>query len=650
MAFPDAMVMTGKPSGIRRRDLTPLLSMMVFALLSNVQLSVADPAMDTEYVSGWRFGEGTDKKLKPADGRAGDEFGASVSMCGSYAFIGVPSDTVNEVATGSVYVYKLSKAGEWTLDDKIYPPENGADGDGFGASVSCSHNVTAVGAPYDGSLLEGGGAVYVYVRHHIRGLELSAKLTSYAAEKNEYFGRTVAVSNDLVLAGATGSSEAGPYSGAVYAFKREAVRDDDILDDDFTHDDKVPEGWNLEAIIYPAEVDAYDNFGLSLSVSGSIIVIGAPNADARRGAAYVYNRTLVYAETDDADDVYVPPPSYLLLKRLTAGEGTTNREYFGWSVAIDAHTIVVGQPLAYDDTYEVQQGAAHIFTTHTSGLELNYWSHVAVLEEPSVSGRNNRFGSRVAIKDNSIPTGGDTFADPMVYAFGRYKTRSNNFISDHSSSHAYTTSDDYYSFWSNQAVLVPSDRSDMVTQGVENDKFGSAIAISDNGVAVVGALASIGGRNELSGAVYVYVGEIVEGGNADTDDNSPPAESWEEVENVAQSHKVLAWLVLLLLPACALAVCMYTKQRKRRRRGYSTAGGSSFGEGVALQGDHDDDDTISDLDSAISLRDIRGRVKTKLTALSSHAKGWVDGAIHNPVSCFCTDFTIVMVVTRYARL
>ncbi|CAM9443583.1 unnamed protein product, partial [Ectocarpus fasciculatus] len=227
-------------------------------------------------------------------------------MCGSYAYIGAPHDKMNGLSTGSVYAYKMAPDGSWKLSEKLFPgdTDNPADGDLFGASVSCDRNMTAVGAPSDGSLYAAGGAVYVYQRG-LQAVLLVAKLTSYSGEANEQFGYSVAVSNNLVLVGAVGSSEAGASSGAV----------------------------------------------------------------------------------------------------LTGGEGTTAREFFGTSVAIDAHTIVVGQPMAFDDTYETQRGAAHVFTTHTSGKALDYWAHVAILTEPLLDAVTNKFGSSVAVRQNSVLVG-----------------------------------------------------------------------------------------------------------------------------------------------------------------------------------------------------------------------------------------------------
>lgn len=608
--------------------------------------SAAAVGEEIDLVSGWRFQGGADVKVASPDGRTGDKFGASVCMCGSYAYIGAPHDKMNGLSTGSVYAYKMAPDGSWKLSEKLFPgdTDNPADGDLFGASVSCDRNMTAVGAPSDGSLYAAGGAVYVYQRG-LQAVLLVAKLTSYSGEANEQFGYSVAVSNNLVLVGAVGSSEAGASSGAVYAFRKEPEPDDDLLDDRSygygAGDDRVPDGWTLEAIIYPADVNAYDFFGASIGVSGSLIVIGAPNADGRRGAAYVYNRTLVYHEVTDDDlynDDYARPPSYLLLKRLTGGEGTTAREFFGTSVAIDAHTIVVGQPMAFDDTYETQRGAAHVFTTHTSGKALDYWAHVAILTEPLLDAVTNKFGSSVAVRQNSVlvgAPGNEVYSDPTVYAFGRYQAHSasSNLGSKPSSNFVVGLAD--YSFWSNQAVLIPHDRGSMETQGVESDHFGSAVAISERGVGLVGAPLTLGGRYEASGGIYAYRAENVLGGSADTDDDPPPLFDAEEGADTG-GHRVskgLLWLVVLVVPACVLAVCMYRQRKRRRRRaGPSTSGGRQFGEGAGVYEEADDNSTdISDLGSDMSFHHLRGRVHSKISMLSTHAKEWIGGAVQNPV-------------------
>jgi hypothetical protein len=602
-----------------------------------------ESAADVQLVSGWAFSSGGERKISATDGKAGDNFGTSVSICGSYAYAGAPLDKVDNVVSGSVYEYLLKADGSWAFTDKIVPGTAAAD-DRFGFSVSCEGNVTAVGAPNDGSEYTDGGAVHVYVRR-LGHMTLSAKITSYYAEESENFGYSVAMAGDLLLVGAIGSSHAGDNCGIVYAYRKERERTDDLLDDDDAlDDDAVPVGWSIEAVFFPADAAAYDNFGFHIAVSGGLIVVGSPNADARRGAAYVYNRTLLYDESDDDlfDDDGKKQPTYLLLRRLTAGEGTVRREFFGISVAVHAHTIVVGQYKGYDDSYVVPHGAAHVFTTHTSGRQLQSWAHVAILTEPVPAPVQNFFGRSVAVRDNSIlvdAPGSSVFSNATVYAFGRY--HAHDVISSAASSSIpyVTATSDQYAFWSHQATLAVSGRAQ---QGLDIGQLGQALAMGSRGIGIVGSPTTTGSRAEASGAIFAFRGEAIDGSGAETDDDALGSGAADGMSGMGV-NKDLVWLVLLIIPACILGVCLYTQQRKKKRRraGPSTSG-RAFGEGAGAGGgyadSYDNATEISDLDSDMSFRDIRGRVKNKLSMLSSHAKDWVDGAIQNPVRDRCIVF------------
>ena len=68
------------------------------------------------------------------DGATFDEFGHSVSLDGDTALVGAFADDDNGDDSGSVYVFTRA-ANLWSQQTKI-TPEDGADGDNFGCSVS----------------------------------------------------------------------------------------------------------------------------------------------------------------------------------------------------------------------------------------------------------------------------------------------------------------------------------------------------------------------------------------------------------------------------------------------------------------------------------------------------------------------------------
>lgn len=191
----------------------------------------------------------------------------------------------------------------------------------------------------------------------------------------------VAVSGDTAVIGARLSNNE-KYDAAVYVFVQ--TRDQ----------------WNLQATIYPPEVNS--DFGFSVAISGDTIVIGAPyvRLNHNRGAAYVYTRT---------DDVWT---------QQAILDGSFENDYFafGMSVAIDDDTIIVG----VDDscTEDYCTGVAHIFTRAN-----NEWAHAAMLT-PQDRDNSNLFARTVAISGNTaVVSSIDGFQDVIniplasVYTF-----------------------------------------------------------------------------------------------------------------------------------------------------------------------------------------------------------------------------------------
>lgn len=96
----------------------------------------------------------------------------------------------------------------------------------------------------------------------------------------------------------------------------------------------------------PGQAD-YDNFGCSVAISGTRVVVGAFADDAgatNTGSAYVYELS---SATPTMPVVTLNNPIPAL------------NDHFGWSVAISGPQVVVGTP--YDVTGEFQAGSAYVY-------------------------------------------------------------------------------------------------------------------------------------------------------------------------------------------------------------------------------------------------------------------------------------------------
>ena len=167
------------------------------------------------------------------------------------------------------------------------------------------------------------------------------------------------------------------------------------------------------ATLRALDLESSANFGASVAISGDVVVVGAPNHDlpqsegdpiADAGAVYVFVEPTGGWTSDAA---YV---------KLTASDGSTG-DLFGYSVAIDGDTIVVGARFA--DTPNSNAGAAYVFTKPAGGWEST--STAAKLTASGGSG-NAEFGASVSVSGDTIVVGahgqyGDDRAEGAAYVF-----------------------------------------------------------------------------------------------------------------------------------------------------------------------------------------------------------------------------------------
>ena len=264
-------------------------------------------------------------KLTASDAASSDEFGGSVAIDGDTIVIGANGKDDN---TGAVYVLRASDGKQLatlTADD-------GASADNFGVSVATDGDTVVVGAMYAGT----GGAAYVFRKSWFGDTYAQmAKLTANDAAADDRFGTSVAVDGGTVVIGAWGDDDDGSDSGAVYVFR--------------TTDGGATYG--QVAKLTAADAAASEYFGLSLAIAGDTVVVGASGDDdagTSSGSAYVFRTT-------DGGATYPP------MAKLTASDAAYI-DWFGWSVAIDGATVVVG---AYGD-YSYR-GAAYVFRTSDGG-------------------------------------------------------------------------------------------------------------------------------------------------------------------------------------------------------------------------------------------------------------------------------------------
>jgi hypothetical protein len=205
-----------------------------------------------------------------------------------------------------------------------------------------------------------------------------------------------------------------------------------------------------------------DSFGFAGVLKDDVAAIGAPADDNARGV----NAGAVYLRYIDFGGAGV----WGEFKKIIAGDGATS-DMFGASVDLDGDILVVGAP--QDDS----KGSIYLFGRNVGGGD--NWGQIAKIASPGAIG--DRFGAAVEIDGNFVVVGAplrDLTAPARTDAGAAYVYRFNG------------------SAWVFHKELNASD-------ALTSDRFGSAVAISDDNI-VVGAPLSDPASITSAGAAYVF--------------------------------------------------------------------------------------------------------------------------------------------------
>jgi hypothetical protein len=147
------------------------------------------------------------QKITDATGSANDYFGASVAINGNYAIVGIPNDDVGaNIDQGSVNIYFFNGS-SWVFTQKL-TDGSGLAGDGFGGSVALSGSFAVIGANGDdnGGSNEGSASFYQQL---LGSFIFKQKSFDSTPETNNYFGGSVSISGNYAIVGVPGD-DIGP--------------------------------------------------------------------------------------------------------------------------------------------------------------------------------------------------------------------------------------------------------------------------------------------------------------------------------------------------------------------------------------------------------------------------------------------------------
>ena len=321
------------------------------------------------------------------------------------------------------------------IDEQKLTASDGAPIDFFGTSVAVSGSTIVVGAPFDSI---GGssflGSAYVFNRQGGSWVE-TQRLTASDGAPGDLFGFSVAVSGSTIVVGAEADDIGGNFEqGSAYIFNRhrgdwvetqKLTASDGAARDQFgssvavsgstivvgallkTVGDTQAQGsayvfdrqggsWIQTQKLIASDGGVFDLFGQSVALSGSTVVVGAPFGDSfNRGSAYVFNRQ---------------GRNWVETQKLTASD-ETGTDLFGWTVAVTRSTVFVGAPFGGN----VNEGSAHVFN-HQGGS----WIETQRLSA-SDGEMDDEFGASVAVSGSTVVVGaplGGNFNQGATYVFG----------------------------------------------------------------------------------------------------------------------------------------------------------------------------------------------------------------------------------------
>jgi hypothetical protein len=287
-------------------------------------------------------------------------FSVAVNEGDPLVVVGAPDETANALAgAGHAYVLDTTTGLITTLTSPT--PQSTVSERGFGHSVSISGTTVVVGAPAEtANALAGAGHAYVF---DATDGSLITTLTSPTPQNPGFFGLSVSISGTTVVVGAPReTANAVPLAGDAYVFN-------------------ATDGSLITTLTSP-NAQSNGEFGFSVSISGTTVVVGAPdetaNALAVAGHAYVF-------------DALTGSPIASLTSPYAQAGGA-----FGTSASVSCNTVVVG---ALGETANGQTGAGHAYSFDATTGFLT-----TTLTSPNAQG-GGQFGTSVAVSGTTVVTG-----------------------------------------------------------------------------------------------------------------------------------------------------------------------------------------------------------------------------------------------------
>ncbi|GBF40483.1 FG-GAP repeat protein [Leptospira johnsonii] len=356
--------------------------------------------------------------IKAPNAEEGDLFGFSVSISGDTIAVGAIQEGSNQSTitngtsassdnsltfAGAVYVF--ARNGNIWSQQAYIKPSNPSAYDAFGYSLAIQGDTLVVGsknesgsqniisngqpAPNDDTLFQ-SGAAYVFKRTGTNWVE-EAYIKPSNPDANDSFGYSVAISGDKIAVSSYYESSNQNYitngsgassdnsltrAGAVYIFSRSVNI------------------WTQEAYIKPSNPDEDDQFGVSVSLYGDTLAVGASGEDSNQNN--ISSGTTASSDNSSQSSgavyVFVRSGSGWSQQAYLKASNSDPSDYFGAAISLYGDTIAVGAldssaqtfisygNTASSDNSAQYAGAVYIFERNGAS-----WSQTAYIKAPNAN-------------------------------------------------------------------------------------------------------------------------------------------------------------------------------------------------------------------------------------------------------------------------
>ncbi|MEM7660518.1 MAG: FG-GAP repeat protein [Bacteroidota bacterium] len=269
-------------------------------------------------------------------------------------------------------------------------PADWTGGIAFGSAIELSGNIAAIAAERHyldengANLLPSAGAVYVFEKG-VNGWTEKQKLVSPDRSEGSWFGSAIHLTSEQLLIGALYSNLGLPgdsmmdRAGSVYVFEPDSSGN-----------------WSFVQKLVASDRQPHDFFGASIDVHDSLAIIGAygkdpsgPGGDAiiQAGGAYIFQLN--------------PDGLWTEIASLSEPD-TALQDWYGFEVAIQGNTAVVGAPQEDEDSLNtntlINTGAAYVYQQQADGS----WPLLQKLVGPARDYPADQMGRSMAIQGDEL--------------------------------------------------------------------------------------------------------------------------------------------------------------------------------------------------------------------------------------------------------